>query len=113
MARAVLHAKIIAGQLGRETVCPLQPLAHMGIRCLRLVSVATALLAVACHLAPQVDNSRHAPAIERIVSSSPAWIDHDKLGSTLWRAERDFYESRSHLPAWMDGDKASPRLAAL
>jgi murein L,D-transpeptidase YcbB/YkuD len=86
----------------------------MGIRCLPIASVATALtLAVACHRTPQVDSSRHAPAIKRIVSSSPAWIDHDKLGSTLWKAERDFYESRSNLPAWIDGDKASPRLAAL
>jgi hypothetical protein len=36
-----------------------------------------------------------------------------RLGATLWKAERQFYESRDHLPAWIDGDKASPRLGAL
>src|SRR6185503_19353057 len=69
--------------------------------------------ALGCDRAPQIDNSRHAPAIERLVSSSPAWVDRDKLGSTLWKVERDFYESRTHLPAWMEGDQASPRVAAL
>ena len=86
----------------------------MGTRVLRTTAVTFALAAaVACDRAPQVDNSRHAPATEQIVSSSPAWVDRDRLGSTLWKAERDFYESRKDLPAWMDGDKATPRLAAL
>ena len=86
----------------------------MGTRVLRTTAVTFALAAaVACDRAPQVDNSRHAPAIARIVSSSPAWVDRDRLGSTLWKAEGDFYKSRKNLPAWIDGDKASPRLAAL
>jgi len=86
----------------------------MGIRFLQVTFVVTALtLAAGCNREPQVDNSRYAPAIERIVDSSPAWIDRDKLGSTLWKAEREFYESRGHLPAWIDGDKASPRLTSL
>src|SRR6185503_9523749 len=62
---------------------------------------------------PQVDNSQHAAAIQRIVSSTPAWVGRDRLGATLWKAERQFYESRNNLPAWIDGDKASPRLGAL
>ena len=86
----------------------------MGIRFLRIASVAVALtIAVGCHRTPELDNSRYAPAINRIVSSSPAWIDRGKLGETLWKAERDFYASRNDLPGWIDRDKASPRLAAL
>ena len=86
----------------------------MGTRVVRIASVATILtIAVACHRASQVDNSRYAAAIQRIVSSPPAWVDHDKLGATLWKAERGFYESRNNQPAWIDGDPATPRLAAL
>src|SRR5258705_3354144 len=86
----------------------------MGTRSLQIATIAPALtLAIACSRAPHVHDSVSAPAIERIVSSSPPWIDHDKLGSTLWKAERDFYASRGNLPAWIDGDTASPRLTAL
>src|SRR6185503_6844612 len=79
----------------------------------RTLGLAVALTAVACHRGPQVDNSQHAPAIQRIVSSTPAWVGRDRLGATLWKAERQFYESRNNLPAWIDVDKASPRLGAL
>ena len=86
----------------------------MGNRLVGTVAVTFALApGVACHRAPQVDNSQHAPAIQRIVTSSPSWIDRDKLGSTLWKAERWFYQSRNHVPAWIDRDKASPRLDRL
>src|SRR5258705_12481944 len=86
----------------------------MGTRFLHVTVVTCALAAgVACHREPQVDNSRHAPAIQRIVGSTPAWVDRDRLGSALWRAERDFYASRRNLPAWMEGDKASPGFATL
>ena len=76
----------------------------------RALGAAVVLTAAACHLGPQVDNSQHAPAIERIVGSTPAWVGRDKLGASLWKAERQFYESRGNLPAWIDGDRASPRL---
>jgi murein L,D-transpeptidase YcbB/YkuD len=85
----------------------------MGTRLVRAVGVAVVLTAAACNRGPQVDNSQHAPAIQRIVGSTPAWVGRDRLGATLWKAERQFYESRDHLPAWIDGDKASPRLGAL
>jgi murein L,D-transpeptidase YcbB/YkuD len=75
--------------------------------------IAVVLIASACHLRPQVDNSQHAAGIQRIVSSTPAWVGRDKLAATLWKAERQFYESRGNLPAWIDGDKASPRLGML
>jgi len=77
------------------------------------LGLAVTLTAVACHRGPQVDNSQHAPAIQRIVSSAPAWVGRDKLGATLWKAERQFYESRENLPAWIDGDKGTPQLGAL
>ena len=86
----------------------------MGTRFLHKAFVVFAMAAgLACHREPQVDNSRHAPAIQRLVSSTPAWVDHDRAGLAAWKAERDFYASRQHLPAWMDGDKASPHLAVL
>ena len=76
---------------------------------IRTLAVAVALAgSMACHRTPQVNNSQHAPAIRRVVSSSPAWIERDKPGSTLWKAERDFYQSRDSLPAWFDGDKVVP-----
>ena len=85
----------------------------MGTPLLRSAVIGALIFLVACDRTPPVDNSRHAPAIQRIVSSTPAWIDRGKLGSALWKAERQFYESRNNLPAWIDGDRASPRLAAL
>ena len=86
----------------------------MGTPLLRTVAVTFALtLGIACHRAPQVDNSKHAPAIQKIVSSSPSWIERDKLGAKLWKTEREFYQSRNNAPAWIDGDTASPRLEAL
>jgi murein L,D-transpeptidase YcbB/YkuD len=85
----------------------------MGTPLLRSAVIGALIFLVACDRTPRVDNSRHAPAIQRIVSSTPAWIDRGKLGSALWKDERQFYESRNNLPAWIDGDRASPRLAAL
>jgi murein L,D-transpeptidase YcbB/YkuD len=86
----------------------------MGTPLLRTIGVAVVMTAAAaCHRVPQVDNSQHAPAIQRIVSSTPAWVGRDRLGATLWKAERQFYQSRNNLPAWIDGDKASPRLGGL
>ena len=87
----------------------------MGTPLVRALGLAVAVTATACHRGPQVDNSQHAPAtaIQRIVSSTPAWVGRDRLAATLWKAERQFYESRNNLPAWVDGDNASPRLDAL
>jgi murein L,D-transpeptidase YcbB/YkuD len=86
----------------------------MGALFVRTVAVTFALtLGLACHRTPQVDNSSQAPAIQKIVSSSPSWIERDKFGSTLWKTEHEFYQSRSNAPAWIDGDTASPRLEGL
>ena len=91
----------------------MQPLVCMGTRFVRTIGLVVALTVAACQRGPQVDNSQHAPAIQRVVSSTPAWVGRDRLGATLWAAERQFYRSRHHLPAWIDGDQASPRFAAL
>src|SRR5678816_3414114 len=79
----------------------------------RTLALAVMLTVVACHRGPQVDNSQHAPAIQRLAASTPTWVGRDRLATTLWNAERQFYTSRNNVPAWIDGDKASPRLGTL
>jgi len=85
----------------------------MGTALVRALGLAVVMTATACDHGLQVDNSQYASAIQRIVSSTPAWVGRDRLAATLWKAERQFYESRNNLPAWVDGDKASARLDAL
>jgi len=81
---------------------------------LRTAVVLTALtFTLACNRTPQVSNSQHAPGIQRVVASSPEWLGRDKSTASLWKTERQFYDARHDLPAWIDGDKASPRLDAL
>jgi len=79
----------------------------------RTLAVAAMLMAVACHRGDQVDHSQYAPAMQRLVASAPTWVGRDRLATTLWKAEREFYASRNNVPAWFDGDKASPRLGTL
>src|SRR5262245_3429220 len=85
----------------------------MGKPFVRTIGLVVALTAVACDSGSQVRNSPYAPAIQRIVSSTPAWVGGDGLGAALWKVERRFYESRNHFPAWIDDDQASPRIDAL
>ena len=61
----------------------------------------------------KVDNAQHVPAIRQIAESTPAWTDRTPLGRKLWGYERAFYASRQFLPAWMDGDRATPRMRDL
>ena len=70
-------------------------------------------LGVACSPGAKVDSSQHASAIRRVVVSTPSWVERGKLGTTLWKSERDFYASRNNLPAWIDGNKPTTRLATL
>ena len=85
----------------------------MGTRFLSAIGLTVAVTAAAFHTGPQVDNSQYAPAIQRLVSSTPEWIAHDRLAVTLWKTERQFYASRKNLPVWFDGDQPSPRFGAL
>jgi murein L,D-transpeptidase YcbB/YkuD len=81
---------------------------------LRIIATGlTLVLAAGCTSRPKVDNSQHAAAIKRLVASTPAWVEHSRLGATLWKAERDFYASRNNVPAWIDGDQPTTRLATL
>src|SRR5689334_21692866 len=80
----------------------------------RGLALAICLLAIpGCEGSRRIDNSRHAPAIHRLAASTPAWVERSKVGAALWKTEREFYSSRKDIPAWMDGDHASPRVAAL
>lgn len=60
-----------------------------------------------------LNNEQHAAAIAQIVSSSPSWVERDRIANTLWDSEQRFYESRQHAPAWIDGDRATARLGQL
>jgi murein L,D-transpeptidase YcbB/YkuD len=75
-----------------------------------VVFVLLVSLLPSCH---KVDNSRHVDGIRKIVRSTPQWIDRSALGRRLWTIERAFYESRGHLPAWIDGDATTPQLKDL
>src|SRR5437868_5488915 len=72
--------------------------------------VLIASLAVSCH---RVDPHRYVDEFKRITSRAPQWVDRDELGMRLWRVERDFYERRQYLPAWIDGRKPSPQFDTL
>lgn len=86
----------------------------MGTRVLHSLAITVVVLfASACDRSPKIDNARHAPGIRRVLSSTPAWVERDRLGTALWSMERAFYESRKNLPAWIEGDKAAPRLVTL
>ena len=53
--------------------------------------------------AEKVDNADHAAGIRALVRSQPAWVEKGRLGRQLWAIERQFYESRDFMPAWVDG----------
>ena len=77
----------------------------------RALVVLLALVASAC--SHKVDNARHVEGIKKTVTSRPGWVDGDTLGARLWTIERDFYEKRQHMPAWIDGDGTTPQLKDL
>ena len=84
----------------------------------RTLSTCAALFAAGLQLsACAYDNkdlaNKHAVAVERIVASTPAWIDRGKDGATLWSVEREFYQSRQNRTAWIEANKSTPRLDAL
>jgi hypothetical protein len=75
---------------------------------MRTVSVWAAALVV-CILAfttacgSRIDNAAQADEIKALVSRTPAWVEKTALGRRLWKIEQAFYESRGHVPAWVDG----------
>lgn len=78
----------------------------MRIRTSRLAVLAAAvLLAAAC--SQKVDNAQHVEPLRDLVSGTPEWVDKSSLGKRLWKIEQAFYESRRHLPAWIDGNETT------
>jgi murein L,D-transpeptidase YcbB/YkuD len=62
------------------------------------------LAAVAPACAPAVENRDHVPGIRQVVEGAPKWVDDSAIGKRLWQIERQFYEARGYMPAWVDGD---------
>src|SRR5690242_18280291 len=52
------------------------------------IAVLITILLAGC--SKRVDNSQHAPAIERLVSTTPSWVERGSLGKRLWEVERAF-----------------------
>ena len=61
----------------------------------------------------RVDNSQHVAAMRSLLSGTPRWVDQSAFGKRLWAFERAFYEQRQFLPAWIDGDRTTPRMKEL
>ena len=61
----------------------------------------------------RADRKQFAPEIQRAVQAKPGWVDRDPLGKRLWEIERQFYEAREHMPAWIDGYRPTPALDEL
>jgi murein L,D-transpeptidase YcbB/YkuD len=61
----------------------------------------------------RIDNAVHAEPIRALLDGRPAWVEDGSLGKRLWAMERAFYESRSLLPAWVDGDRTTPHMKEL
>lgn len=70
-----------------------------------------AMLSSAC--GEKIDNATHVDAIRRLVTASPDWVDRSPLGKRLWAIEREFYEARGYMPAWVDGDRTTPQMKEL
>jgi hypothetical protein len=81
------------------------------MRGLAAAVLLAAMLVSGC--GPKIDNSSHVKAIARITATTPAWVHRGALGKRLWAIEREFYESRGHLPAWINGDRTTPHMLGL
>jgi murein L,D-transpeptidase YcbB/YkuD len=82
-----------------------------------MMRVGVLSLVLVCALAPacakKVDNAQYVEPMKQIVSRTPEWVEKTALGRSLWKIERAFYESRGHIPAWVDGDETTPHWKAL
>src|SRR6185503_19427519 len=75
-----------------------------------LLGIALAVAAPACS---KIDNTVHVDGIRAQLESTPRWVEQSTLGKKLWAIERGFYESRGHVPAWVDGDRTTPQMKDL
>ena len=67
-------------------------------------------LTAACR---HVDDDALSDSLRTITNGEPAWVDRTPLGRRLWVMEREFYAARGYTPAWIDGDRTTPRLKEL
>ena len=77
----------------------------------RIIASLALMALTAC--SQKVDNSQYVPAMQELLASTPRWVDRTPLGKKVWAIERGFYESRGHLPAWVNGDRTTPQLKDL
>ncbi len=81
------------------------------VRALRWsLAVLLSSLLIACG---RVENAQHVDAVRSLVGGTPAWVDRTALGKRLWTIERQFYEQRQFLPAWIDGDRTTAQMKEL
>ena len=73
---------------------------------LRIALIVCSIASVAA-CAKKVDDAAIANGVRDIVSGTPGWVDTSALGKRLWRIEQAFYESRQHMPAWVNGDETT------
>lgn len=67
---------------------------------------AIAIVGPACH--QRVGNSEHRGAMQALVGGTPPWVEDTALGKRLWTTAQAFYDSRQHLPVWIDGNEPTP-----
>jgi murein L,D-transpeptidase YcbB/YkuD len=61
----------------------------------------------------RVDNSVYVNALHDLVARTPSWVDRSPLGTRLWAYERQFYQGRQFMPAWVNGDEPTPQMTDL
>jgi murein L,D-transpeptidase YcbB/YkuD len=80
---------------------------------IRVAVLGLTLLVATSACNRKVDNAVHVDGIRAQLDSAPEWVDRGELGKRLWAIERSFYESRGHMPAWVDGDRTTPHMKEL
>lgn len=81
-------------------------------RVLGAILFSTAVLVLqGCH--STIDDSVYINALHALVARTPSWVDRTPLGARLWRVERQFYEGRQFMPAWVHGDAPTPQMTDL
>jgi murein L,D-transpeptidase YcbB/YkuD len=75
-----------------------------------LLAVLFVVSAAGCR---RIDNAVHVDGLRAQLESTPPWVEPTALGRRLWAIEREFYQSRGHIPAWIDGDRTTPHVKDL
>jgi murein L,D-transpeptidase YcbB/YkuD len=59
----------------------------------------------------RTDDTRHIDPIRDVLAAQPDWADDPR--ERLWEAQRDFYDGRRYLPAWIHGGRPTPQFEDL